>query len=70
MTSQTINYNTAATEPTAPEKTNYNFGGWYTEQTFDNKWEFSTKVTVTMTLYAKWLGTTVEIPSQDQEDAW
>lgn len=50
--------NLLATEPTAPTKTNYTFGGWYKEDTLTNKWDFTTdKVTGNITLYAKWLCT-------------
>ncbi|NCD06431.1 MAG: BspA family leucine-rich repeat surface protein, partial [Spirochaetia bacterium] len=42
--------------PTAPEKTGYTFGGWYTEVN-GGRTEFTanTKVTDDMILYAKWL---------------
>lgn len=53
--------NLLATEPTAPTKTNYTFGGWYTDNnTFTNKWDFATnKVTGNITLYAKWIADAV-----------
>ena len=43
-----------ATEPTAPTATGYTFGGWYTESSCTNKYDFSAAVTKNITLYAKW----------------
>jgi uncharacterized protein (TIGR02145 family)/uncharacterized repeat protein (TIGR02543 family) len=54
--SQTINHGASATEPNpAPTKTAYTCVGWYTEETFINKWVFTTAITSTRTLYAKWV---------------
>jgi uncharacterized repeat protein (TIGR02543 family)/LPXTG-motif cell wall-anchored protein len=50
-------YNSGATltAPTDPSRTGYIFGGWYTEATCDNAWDFSTDtVTQDTTLYAYW----------------
>ena len=44
-------------EPTAPTKTGYSFGGWYSDSKClaDNKWDFATStVSQVMTLFAKW----------------
>lgn len=44
-----------ATEPTAPTRTNYTFGGWYKESSCTNAWDFASDgVTADVTLYAKW----------------
>jgi uncharacterized repeat protein (TIGR02543 family) len=44
-----------ATEPAAPAKTGFTFGGWYREAGLINLWDFSTDtVTGNITLYAKW----------------
>ena len=42
--------------PTAPTRTGYTFGGWYTDNnTFLNSWNFATDtVTADTTLFAKW----------------
>ncbi|MEC0090706.1 InlB B-repeat-containing protein [Paenibacillus macquariensis] len=50
-----VDYNTTITEPTAPTKANYSFGGWYKESELTNKWDFTTdKVIGDTMLYAKW----------------
>lgn len=42
-------------EPEAPTRDGYDFGGWYTDETFATAWSFaSDRVTGDMTLYAKW----------------
>jgi len=47
-------------KPTDPERDNYDFGGWFTDNgTFLNEWNFATYVvTQDTTLYAKWTETT------------
>jgi len=53
--SQMVNYGEKATNPTAPTKTGYTFGGWYKEPGCTNRWDFdSATVTSDVTLYAKW----------------
>ena len=43
-------------EPGEMNKTNYSFAGWYTEDTFINKWDFQNKtVSDHITLYARWI---------------
>ncbi|MFJ7922223.1 S-layer homology domain-containing protein [Lysinibacillus fusiformis] len=53
---QNISYNGTTTEPIAPTKQGYTFGGWFKEVTLNNSWDF-TKDTVirNTTLYAKWI---------------
>jgi uncharacterized repeat protein (TIGR02543 family) len=52
----TVNYGASAgTLPTAPEKTGYNFGGWYTAQNGGGtQFDASTAVSGSITVYAKW----------------
>ncbi|MCW3790370.1 InlB B-repeat-containing protein [Paenibacillus sp. LS1] len=53
---QNISYNVLATEPTAPSRPGYSFGGWFKEATFINQWNFTKDVITTdKTLYAKWI---------------
>ncbi|UPM54343.1 InlB B-repeat-containing protein [Gottfriedia acidiceleris] len=54
VTSQTIKGVGTATEPAVPTKEGYTFGGWYTDSTCTSPYNFSSSVTDTMTLYAKW----------------
>ncbi|MEW6710669.1 MAG: InlB B-repeat-containing protein, partial [Candidatus Riflebacteria bacterium] len=55
VTSQTIAYGGKATEPTAPTREGYSFGGWYKEAALTNSWNFTTDtVTTNTTLYARW----------------
>ncbi|SDP13830.1 Listeria/Bacterioides repeat-containing protein [Paenibacillus sp. yr247] len=53
--SQTADYNTTTTAPTAPTRTGYTFGGWYLDAECTIAWDFATyKVTANTILYAKW----------------
>jgi len=54
--SQTVEDGGLVTEPTAPTKTGYTFGGWYKESGCTNAWDFANDtVTVNVTLFAKWI---------------
>lgn len=44
---------TVPADPVPPER--YMFDGWYTEATYENKWNFDTVPTSDVTLYAKWV---------------
>ncbi|NLA10727.1 MAG: InlB B-repeat-containing protein, partial [Firmicutes bacterium] len=47
--------NSTITEPAAPVREGYIFGGWYKEKECKNAWDFASNVvTEDMTLYAKW----------------
>ncbi|ECL7894802.1 TPA: InlB B-repeat-containing protein [Listeria innocua] len=54
-TTQTANYDSLLTEPTAPTKTGYTFDGWYDAETGGNKWNFATDKmpAKNITLYAR-----------------
>lgn len=41
--------------PTAPTKEGFIFDGWYTDKELTKKYDFSSKITKTITLYAKWI---------------
>ncbi|MBQ9384464.1 MAG: InlB B-repeat-containing protein, partial [Ruminiclostridium sp.] len=51
---QTVVSGKTATEPTAPTKDGFNFEGWYTNTGLTVKYDFTTPVTSSFTLYAKW----------------
>ncbi len=53
--SQTVTYNTFASDPVAPIKSGYTFAGWYTSQQFTIPFDFAgTAITADRILYAKW----------------
>jgi uncharacterized repeat protein (TIGR02543 family) len=54
VSSQTVNYNTATTAPSAPTRTGYTFAGWYSDIALGNAFAFTTPITADTTLYAKW----------------
>jgi uncharacterized repeat protein (TIGR02543 family) len=43
------------TEPTAPVKDKYVFGGWYTDSSRTQAMDFNTPITQGMQLFAKWI---------------
>ncbi len=52
---QSIEKDSYATRPENPERTGFDFGGWFTEETFENEWNFENNiVTQDTTLFAKW----------------
>ena len=56
VSNENVDYNNAITEPSAPTKLGYTFGGWYKEEGCLNAWNFITdKVSTNTTLYAKWI---------------
>ncbi len=54
VSSVTVSRNAKATEPEAPEKEGYTFMGWYTDEALTEKYDFNSKVTKNIILYAKW----------------
>lgn len=53
--SQRVKEGKAATEPsTQPQCKGYTFGGWFTDETCTQAYDFSMPVTADLTLYAKW----------------
>lgn len=53
--SQTVKYGDAVAAPTAPERAEYTFSGWYTEDACVNEYDFAKPVTASFTLYAGWI---------------
>ena len=52
---QAVAHGTAVTQPAAPERSGYVFGGWYQEETFQTAWNFAEDtVTADLVLYARW----------------
>ncbi|RKN82014.1 InlB B-repeat-containing protein [Paenibacillus ginsengarvi] len=54
VSGQSVNYGGTATEPAAPAKTGYTFGGWYSDAGLTADFLFTTAITGNTTLYAKW----------------
>jgi len=52
--SQSVAHNNTATEPTPPTRNGYIFAGWYSDQALTTAFIFTTPITATITLYAKW----------------
>ena len=51
---QTVPHNGKATQPEDPVELGYVFGGWYTDDTYDTRYNFSTAVTQDIVIHAKW----------------
>lgn len=55
VTSQAVDHGGNITEPAAPIRTGYIFGGWYEDKTYASIWNFTTgTIAANDTLYAKW----------------
>lgn len=54
VASQQVTAGNKATTPTAPTKTDYTFGGWYTDAGLTEAYDFNSSVYDDITLYAKW----------------
>ena len=53
-TSQNVKYNGTANDPGKLSEDGYTFGGWYTDNTYTTKFDFSTPITGDTKVYAKW----------------
>ena len=53
--SQYVKKDGFAVKPENPEKEGYSFDGWYTDKNLTTKFDFGTKITKSITLYAKWV---------------
>ena len=69
-TSQSVRYEGYAYEPTAPTKTGYSFAGWYTDSSFKTKYNFNTKLTSNVSIYAKWNINTYNINYNLNSGTW
>lgn len=69
-TSQSVRYEGYAYEPTAPTKTGYSFAGWYADSSFNTKFNFNTKLTSNVSVYAKWVINTYSINYDLNSGTW
>ncbi len=51
---ETVDANKSFKKPTDPTRSGYTFEGWYTNNNFSKLYDFSTKASSNITLYAKW----------------
>ena len=65
IASKTVTRNSKIAEPTAPEKEGYTFMGWFTDESLTVAYDFDSKVTKSITLYAKW----EKVDEQESEDS-
>lgn len=62
VASQTVTEGEKVSEPTAPTKEGFLFGGWYSDAAYSHPWKFSENVvTEDMTLYARWTSKTFTV---------
>lgn len=54
VSNQSVTRNSVMKEPAAPTKEGFDFAGWYTDKELKTKYDFSAKVTKSLTLYAAW----------------
>lgn len=59
---QTVEAGKTATEPAALTAEGFDFGGWYIDKNFKDKYDFATPVNSSITLYAKWTETVTPQP--------
>lgn len=76
VTKQTVVSGDKAVKPADPTKDGYEFAGWYADSGLTKAYDFSSKVTGSITLYAKWTEAEDDQPVQEvtfsdvPSDAW
>lgn len=55
ISSQSINCGEKVTKPSNPTKEDYKFINWYTDDTFENVFDFDTEIYENKVVYAKWV---------------
>lgn len=59
--SQLVAYKGKVVKPTNPTKAGYTFGGWYSDSSLKNLFNFNTAITGNKTLYAKWIPVSINL---------
>lgn len=54
VSNTTVNKNDTVPQPTNPTKSGCLFGGWYSDSSLTEEYDFNSPVTANITLYAKW----------------
>lgn len=67
VASQTVRQGATVKEPTEPTKLYSVFEGWYTDNTYTTRWEFTNPVNQDMTLYAKWRAETADVKVSEKD---
>ncbi|UKI38317.1 MAG: InlB B-repeat-containing protein [Clostridiales bacterium] len=57
----TVEENMKVSQPVAPERNGYTFGGWYKDISCTNPYDFQSEVTGDIRLYAKWTAGTYAV---------
>ena len=60
-TSQNVKYNGTATDPGTLTEEGYTFDGWYTDDTYSTKFDFTQPIKSNTTVYAKWTANDYEV---------
>ena len=60
-TSQNVKYNGTATDPGTLTEEGYTFDGWYTDDTYSTKFDFTQPIKRNTTVYAKWTAKDYEV---------
>ena len=60
-TSQNVKYNGTADDPGTLTEEGYTFDGWYTDDTYTTKFDFTQPITSNTTVYAKWTAKDYEV---------
>lgn len=71
IASQNVDYNSVITRPNDPIKTNsdttiFTFAGWYSDSGLTTPYNFATKITSNITIYAKWNEKLIVIDNVDK----
>ena len=62
--------NATASEPKEPSRDGYTFAGWFTNKEYTTAYDFDSKVTENITLYAKWTEEVVEPGDPTDPSGW
>ncbi len=68
ISSQEVEFDSQAKEPTIETKEGFEFDGWYTDSGFTSKFDFSSPIKKDLILYARWIEIEEENPNPDEKD--